>query len=41
MKDFTIDNLKRRIQLLEARGPQNTKICNKLRRKIHKLEKEA
>ena len=32
--------LQGRINLLMARGPHNTHICNKLRRKIRKLEKE-
>ena len=33
--------LKSRAQLLEARGPHNIKIVNKLKRKIRKLEMEG
>lgn len=35
-----IKMLQGRIKLLEARGPHNSKICNKLRRKIRQLEGE-
>ena len=35
-----IEILKGRIRLLESRGPHNSKICNKLRRKIRQIEKE-
>ena len=39
-KEVRIHQLAARIRLLESRGPHNTKICNKLRRQIRKLEKE-
>lgn len=39
-KDIRIKMLQGRIKLLEARGPHNSKICNKLRRKIRQLEGE-
>lgn len=39
-KEVKIKMLLGRIHLLEARGPHNTKICNKLRRQIRKMEKE-
>lgn len=35
-----ISMLQGRIRLLEARGPHNSKICNKLLRKIRQIEKE-
>ena len=33
--------LKSRAKLLESRGPHNTKIVNKIKREIRKLEKDS
>ena len=38
--EVKIKMLQGRIRLLESRGPHNSKICNKLRRKIRQIEKE-
>lgn len=39
-KEMRLGQLKSRAALLEARGPHNTKIVNKLKRQIRKIEGE-
>lgn len=39
-KELKMAQLKSRAALLEARGPHNTKIVNKLKRQMRKLNKE-
>ena len=40
-KELRIMQLKSRAALLEARGPHNGKIVNKIKRQIRKLEDEV
>ena len=41
MKQTRLLQLKSRAALLEARGPHNSKIVNKIKRKIRKIEGEV
>lgn len=40
-KELRMAQLKSRAKLLESRGPHNTKIVNKIKRQIRKLEGEV